>query len=107
MNFIEYNVLANGSMAANITSPSIHIRDVSAATLQANWTGTPSGSLILQISNDELVWTDYSGSTALVSGPGNFAWNMLSAPFPFVRINYLFAGGTGLLNLTLSGKGPS
>ena len=105
MRVFEYQLLTNGDMAADITSPVQQLTQMAMCSIQANFTGSPVGSLILQISNDNLVWTDYTGSSTAVSGAGNFLWNLVSTGFQFVRVFYDRTSGTGSLSITVNGKG--
>jgi hypothetical protein len=73
-------------------------------SIQATWTGTPTGSFTIQLSNDPTDnpsvvsnWTDYSGSALAVAGAGGTnMWNMQCAAKWF-RLNYNFTSGTGTL----------
>ncbi len=98
-------LVVNGSMATNLTSIPMPVTQGQIAAIQASWTGTPVGSLELLISNDNIIYSVYTGSLTLVSGPGNFLWNMLSCGFNWVELAYTATSGTGVLNVTSSYKG--
>lgn len=110
----ESILLTNGDMSADIQSPYQLVSQFQDAAIQASWTGSPIGSLKLQISNDDphfvtpfnIVWSDYTGSTTAVSGPGNFLWNLVFVGYNLIRVVYTFSSGTGSLNITAAGKGP-
>ena len=114
MRVFDYKLLTNGDMSGNINSPAQQLVQMQIASIQATFSGSPVGSLKLQITNDDphivgaanVIWSDYSGSTTAVSGSGNFLWNLLSNGYNFVRVVYTFSSGTGSLNITASGKGP-
>ncbi len=103
-------------MSGNLTSSPQQLTNMALASIQASWTGgTALGTLILQISNatalqiqqndSSIVWTDYTGSSAAVSGAGNFMWNLAAPGFPYVRVKFTRTSGTGVLKVTANGKG--
>lgn len=99
--------MAAGDMSGDLISSAQIMDQEIVCTLQAVWVGaTPVGTLSLQLSNDKIIWTDYSGSSTSVNGNGNFAWNIEMAPFQWVRVIYTFTSGTGALAINFSGKGP-
>jgi hypothetical protein len=93
-------------MGASFNSPSQQVHQYVVACIQAVFTGTPDGTLKLQISNDDTNWTDYTGSSEAISGAGNFAWNIINIGFQYVRLVYTRSSSTGSLSATVSGKGP-
>jgi hypothetical protein len=105
MNVFEYKLVTAASMNANIISPSQQLTFMMNCAIQALWTGAPVGSLSLLISNDNITFSSYTGSTTPVDGPGNFMWNILTTPYPYIQVLYTFASGSGALNITLNGKG--
>lgn len=105
MRVFEYQLLSGGDMSGNITSNAQQLNQMALSAIQAYWTGSPVGTLKLQISNDNANWTDYTGSSTSVSGAGNFVWNLVYAGFPWVRVVYTFSSGTGSLSVTVNGKG--
>lgn len=107
MRIVEYpSLVVNGSMTGNITSVSFPVSQASIASLQAVWTGTPVGALTILISNDDVNYTTYTGSSVSIAGSaGNFLWNLISCGFNFVRVLYTASSSTGTLNVTGSYKG--
>jgi len=108
MRVFEYQLVSAGNLASNITSAAQQLNQMLMCSIQAVWSGSsPSGTLKLQISNDDSNWTDYSGSSQSVSGnTGSIMWNMSATPFPWIRVVYTAVSGTGSLNVTVNGKGP-
>lgn len=123
MKFVPINLLVNGNMSGDLSSIGIDMNQVPMASIQAVYTGSPVGLLKVQISNDIVQvaasptnpvgsdpaanvvnWTDYTGSNEPVNGADNFVWNLLMVPYRWVRIKYIRTSGTGLLNITFSGK---
>lgn len=102
----EYpSLIVNGDMSGNIVSVVMPVNQGAIASIQANWTGSSVGTLFLQISNDNITYSHYTGSDVDVSSSGNFLWNMLSCGFNFVQLVYTATSGSGTLNATSSFKG--
>lgn len=105
MRIFEYKLVSAGDMSGNITSNKQQLNHIAMASIQAVYTGSPVGTLKLQISNDDITWTDYSGSGAAVSGAGDFMWNISNVAFPLIRVVYTKTSGSGSLDITVNGKG--
>lgn len=73
-------------------------------SIQAVWTGSPVGTIKLQVTNDiggcGPNWSDYSNSSQVVSGAGDFAWIASQASYHCVRVVYTRTSGSGTLNVT-------
>lgn len=124
MRFAPVQIIANASMTSTVNSEGIDLNQTVLYSIQASWTGTPVGTLKLQISDDivpvaasstnpvgtnpagnVINWSDYTGSPSLVNGPGNFVWNVSDVGYRWVRLVYTPSSSTGTLNATFSGKG--
>lgn len=125
MSPVRTPLLVNGNMASSINSNGVYLDQLATYAIQAVWTGSPIGSLKLQISCDAVPplfsptgsstvtnaaanvvnWSDYTGSTVAVSGAGNWAWKVdISGEF-WVRLVYTESSGSGTLNVNFTGKG--
>jgi len=103
---IQYQLVTNASLGASYTSPSIDMLYKEWGSIQAEWTGaSAAGTLALAVSNDNVNFSTYTGSSTTVAGPGNFMWNMLFVGFRYVEIVFTYSSGTGTLNATTVGKG--
>ncbi len=85
---------------------------VTGYSLQAVWSGTPTGYLFIQVSNDFTKpltnWTLIDRSLVPTNGAaGDALWKQHMAAFRWVRFGYAFGSGTGTLNARLSCKGTS
>lgn len=101
----NYPLVVDQPMDTGYTSPSFHIHQGWLVSLQANWTGDPIGSLQLLISNDNVIFSVYTGSATVVNGPGNFLWNCVACAFNYVQVQYVFGSNTGVLSVTANYKG--
>jgi hypothetical protein len=125
MKFFQDNIIASGDMSGNINSIGIDCDQVALGSIQAEWVGAAAnGTLKLQISDDIVPvqassmnpvgpnpaglvvnWSDYTGSTTTVSGPGNFTWNLVYVGYRWIRLVYTVNSGSGTLTANFSGKG--
>ena len=105
LNNFSHPIVAT-SMGSTVTGPAIDNGSYPLASVQAAWTGTPTGTLKLQISNDPLAgsWTDYTGSSVSLTGTSDTtAWFFENAS-RWVRVVYTFASGAGTLDVYVSQK---
>lgn len=87
------------SMAANVTGRAVATLASEGLSFQAVWTGTPTGTLKLQVSNDNTTYTDLPGTSQATGGAaGNFLWNLAGIYFQFIRLVYVRTGGVGTLD---------
>lgn len=105
MRVFEYQLVTDQSMGADFTSDSQQMVNMAMGSIFAMWSGTPNGSLKLQISNDNENWTDYTDSDYALTVPGSVMWNLSSIGYQYLRVVYTRTSGTGTLNVTVSGKG--
>jgi hypothetical protein len=111
--FTAVKIVDAVSMGASINSSGIDLNQQMIYAIQAVWTGTPAGTLKIQVSNDIVPvassvvnWTDYTGSSQTLSGSaGDFVWNVLNVGYRWMRLVYTRSSSTGTLNVTYSGKG--
>jgi hypothetical protein len=88
---------------------------VTGYSIQAKWTGTPTGYLFIQVSDDvpngdsaPTNWTLISRSihpTGAVADDVLYKQHM--ATFRWIRLGYAFGSGSGTLNARLSCKGTT
>jgi hypothetical protein len=78
------------------------------------WTGTPTGTLFAEASNDANperqtgTWEDISSLASLPSIAGSAGHNGVSYinfPYKWLRFRYVRTSGTGTLTVTVVGKG--
>lgn len=101
-----YPLVVNQSMGANYTSPAFKLDQVMMFSIEATWTGTPTGNISLQASNDGVNYYQISGTSQATGGAaGGFLWNVSNAGYLYVQLYYAFTSGTGTLNATGTSKG--
>lgn len=96
-------ILTAGDMSLTLTSVSYDLTEKSLAAMQAVYTGSPTGSLQVQGSNDDLNWSSV-GSAVAISAAGSTLQNIGLVGFQFMRAVYTPSGGTGALTLIASAK---
>jgi hypothetical protein len=111
--------LAATSMVADIPSNGLLLHQAFIYSYYAIWTGSPVGTIKVQVSNDNVValpgstnpssnvvnWLDYPSTTQTVSGAGSFVWNFSDAGYLWSRVYYTFTSGTGSLLINACVKG--
>lgn len=89
-------------MSVDQTSTSQNIKECRLISVQCIYTGTPTGSLQIQASNDETNWTSMN-TTALSGSAGSVMYNV-QAGFAFIRVFYDATSGAGALTSVICGK---
>lgn len=97
------NMIPSGDMSANITGSWIDISNTLGYCIQASWSGSPVGNIIIQGSLDQSVTKDIS-TTAAGGGAGQVFSNNDGIHYPWVRVIYTFTSGSGTLVANISGK---
>lgn len=105
-----------GDMSGTITSKAIGIQFLDNIALQFNFTGTPTGTFSVQGSLDH---AEYFGTVtkagtwnevtldpvpAAAGAAGSILINMDQLAFPFLRVVYTAASGTGSLDAYITAK---
>lgn len=116
---IQTNVLLN----VNVTGPAVPLKNIFLYTIAATITGTPTGSLKLQASNDPetndamplgvpeplpINWADITNSTFAETVAGVTMWNVREIGYNYVRVIYTDASGgtsTARMSVVINGKG--
>jgi hypothetical protein len=111
--------------SGTINSIGIEVNQLYAWSIQAEWTGTPTGAFTIQVSNDILPlapstsnpvgpnpaanvvnWSTYTGSAVVTSGSsGNWMWISQLGPYKWVRLSYTGTSGTGTVTANFFAKG--
>jgi cytoskeletal protein RodZ len=117
----SYQFAVAQSIASNYTSTAMDIRNLDNLAFFLVWTGTPTGTFAVQVSEDYTqsstgtvinagtwVATTASSGTAVPSGSASAGQLVFTSNAnSWVRIVYTASSGTGTLNGYLSGKSIS
>ena len=103
-----YHAVVNGDMSSSITSPLTDILNADRVSYQISFTGSPTGTFSVQISNDKSIWEDMTLSVAItaVGSPDNHFIDCETAA-KYIRLVYTRASGSGVLNVKLVAKSIS
>lgn len=110
----DQTLLAGVQMTQSFSSPAIVLVRNNAFSFQATWTGSPVGTWVLESSCDSAenpltqlpvnfdpIITNPAGGSA---GTLSISWS-IPISFNWVRVSYVFASGSGLLqSLTFNGR---
>ena len=102
---LEFNnhVLNAASMATSLDSGCIDISNVLGYAVQAIWSGSPVGNIIIQGSLDGANFKVVS-TTAAGGVSGSLLVNNDGIHYPFLKVIYTEASGTGTLDVYVSAK---
>lgn len=106
----------NGDMSGSLTSPAYSVYQIYGWSAQFVFTGSPVGSLKVQVSNDPYVnaqnvvqvptnWTDLANSATAIAAAGDITYNVNLSFYNWIRFIYTFSSGTGSINGRLNIKG--
>ncbi len=110
-------LLAAGNAAGNLTTAPLQLEYAFGYAMQFIFTGTPSGTIQLQVSCDAPINANFStatyvptdwvnfGSPITVTSGANQVVNSVNAYYPYVRAVYTATSGTGTLTVTGNVKG--
>lgn len=102
-----FTLMAAGDMSGNLTSSVIKVQTMDNIGIEFVWTGTPTGAINVDISNDQVTWQALTlMPTIAPSGSASNAYleyNQTSAPF--IRCRYNRTSGTGTLFISVTEKG--
>lgn len=100
--FITKTILSAGDVSGALTSSIMNLQNNYGYAVQATFTGSPTGSVLVQGSNDQQNWSDLD--TLTISGTDILFANRDGVYFPFIRVSKL-AGGTGTMTVKITIKG--
>lgn len=107
MSIEEGSLVSGGNMSGNITGTSFALRTVRfeayGASVVASWTGSPVGTLNLEVSTDDSTWGALE-SVATGGAAGSKAWNLTDVQYAHLRVSYAATSGTGTLTARARAK---
>jgi hypothetical protein len=102
-----FTLMAAGSMSGNLTSDVVKVQTMDNIGVEFVWTGTPTGTINIDISNDQVTWQQITLSPGITPAGGAsnayLEYNQISAPY--FRCRYTRTGGTGTLFISVTEKG--
>lgn len=114
---VPFQVIADGDMSADVVSKVSFIQQISYISFDISWTGTPTGTFTVEVSNSYKTdgsgnvinagnWTPLtlSAATAAVGAAGNGFIDIDGVAAYAIRLRYTRAAGTGVLNAVVVGK---
>jgi hypothetical protein len=105
---LPFEVIDAGDMSGTLTSLSTNIQYLDRVGYHIVFTGSPTGTFSVEVSNDDTNYVEVTLTTAITaSGSGDTAYIEVESAAPFVRLKYTFSSGTGSLTVTLTGKSIS
>lgn len=123
-NYQQTTIISACSMAGNCTSIGLDLNQMTQASIEAVFTGSPTGTLTIQVSADNVSpcnqgqancvtynpggnvvnWVTYTGSSEPVASSGNFLYNLGFAGYRWLRLVYTASSGSGSLSATYNAK---
>lgn len=102
MRVTPYIIVNAGDMSSNVTSLPIQLDQDFGYSVQAVWAGTPSGTFLVEVSNDKLTWVIHPQSPVTFAGQdGTIMWNINGTMNYFwARLIFISSSGPGLLTAT-------
>lgn len=106
---IDYSdYIVAGDMSGTITGDSTNILHTDRVGYQIVYTGSPTGTFGVEVSNDETTWQELTLSAAIAAtGSGDNHFIDVESACKFVRLVYTFSSGTGSLDVKLTAKSIS
>lgn len=115
---LPIQIFTNASMAGDLTSAGIHVQLEDNMGVQFVWTGTPTGTFGINVSNTAILnptgtvsggtWTPLvltNPQAPVASGSaGNGFIDLNQTGAAFIQVTYIRGSGTGTLNAYLAGK---
>lgn len=127
MRTFNKQIATAAAMNANYNSPYVPLKQIYMYTMAAIVTGTPTGSIKLQASNDPETndtqtnatsgtapavgptnWVDITSSSFNLTASGETMWNIYFVGYNYVRVVYTDTSGgtsTATMNIVFNGKG--
>lgn len=123
MRVFNQQIQTNVALNTNINGPAVPLRYIFMYTIAAIITGTPTGTVKLQASNDPETndtmpngvpapvpthWVDIDDSSFPVTTAGETMWNVRYIGYNYVRVVYLDSSGgasTATMTVIFNGKG--
>lgn len=100
---IDKKLFDSEALTGDFSSDGVEVSEVGGFALHCFWTGTPTGDLIAEGSNDGTNFVTIV-SQAVGGAAGQWLLNIERQHYRFMRLSYDFTSGTGALTAILSAK---
>lgn len=98
-------IATNADMSQNVTTNSTDLQGLESYSIQVVYTGSPNGTLKLQLSNDNVSFSDYTGSSTSIAAAGSTMYKIVRNGERYVQAVFTVSSGSGTLNATLGKQG--
>lgn len=96
----------SSTMTQNLFSTSFPIENATQFLAQAFWTGTPTGTISVVGSQNNVTFNIPIYSIATAGSAGSLSYDLYGTSINWIRLEYAFSGGTGTLTCSASTKVP-
>lgn len=103
----QLNLLESQAMTASFNSSEVDVSQFVGFSIQCVYTGSPNGSLKIQVSNDQedpTNWDDLDNSTVTITTSGSETYIVGEVFYNFIRLVYTFSSGSGTFNAKFVAK---
>lgn len=121
MRTFNEQIQTNVTLNTSINGPYVPLKNIVLYTIAAIITGTPTGTIKIQASNDSETndtqplsnnppthWVDIDNSTFMVNSSGETMWNVRDIGYNYVRVVYTdgsSGASTATMTVIFNGKG--
>lgn len=99
---LNEKIIDAGNMGGNLTSVTLDVSEIRQMGIQEIYSGSPTGSLVIQSSNDGSNW--FTEDTNSISSSGNKMVKLTNIGYKYIRATYTASGGSGSLTIYAAGK---
>lgn len=88
-------------------SQNIGVKNLDSIGLQMRWTGTPTGTFTVEHSPDAVYWDTVPVSPSITQpagSSGNWTVVISGEPYPYLRVKYVNASGSGTVDVVVHAK---
>ena len=100
-----YKLLDGVSLGATVNSTGLDVTRLIYASIAVEWSGTPTGTLTIEVKNGDSPWIASSFTQSLSGASGTKMFDFALLPWEQLRIAYARTSGTGFISAHLLAKG--